>query len=99
VNDSRLHNVLLGPHTTEKSVAAAQGKGRITFKVLCDATKPEIKKAVEKLFNVNVRTVNVINMEGKTRRFKQRPGKRSDWKKAVVSLVPGQDINFAEFKV
>ncbi len=98
MNDSRLYNVLLGPHTTEKSVTAAEKRRQITFKVAPDADKREIKQAVEKLFNVVVEAVRVSNVKGKRKRFKQIMGTRSDWKKASVSLQQGQDINIAEFE-
>ncbi len=98
MNDIRLYNVLLGPHTTEKSVLAAEKRRQITFKVAVDATKTEIKQAVEKIFNVSVEAVRTTNVLGKRKRFKQIKGKRSDWKKASVSLQEGQDINIAEFE-
>lgn len=98
MNDIRLYNVLLGPHTTEKSVLAAEKRRQVTFKVAKDATKTEVKKAVEKLFNVVVEAVRVSNVKGKKKRFKGIKGARSDWKKASVSLQQGQDINLAEFE-
>lgn len=98
MNDIRLYNVLLGPHTTEKSVLAADKRRQFTFKVAVDATKTEIKKAVEKLFNVAVESVRVSNIKGKRKRFKQVNGVRSDWKKASVSLHEGHDINIATFE-
>lgn len=98
MNDIRLYNVLLGPHTTEKSVLAAEKRRQVTFKVAKDATKTEVKQAVEKLFNVVVEAVRVSNVKGKNKRFKGIKGARSDWKKASVSLQHGQDINLAEFE-
>lgn len=98
MNEIRLYKVLLGPHTTEKSVIAAEKRRQITFKVAVDATKQEIKQAVEKLFNVVVEAVRVTNVKGKRKRFKQISGKRSDWKKASVSLQQGHDVNIAEFE-
>lgn len=98
MNDIRLYQVLQAPHTTEKSVTAAEKKRQISFKVASDATKTEIKHAVEKLFNVVVEAVRVANVKGKRKRFKQTMGRRSDWKKASVSLRAGQDINMAEFE-
>ncbi len=98
MNDIRLYNVLLGPHTTEKSVTAAEKFRQISFKVAVDATKKEIKQAVEKLFNVVVEAVRVTNVKGKRKSFKQMKGKRSDWKKASISLQKGHDINVAEFE-
>lgn len=98
MNEIRLYNVLLGPHTTEKSVLAAEKRRQVTFKVAADANKTEIKQAVEKLFDVAVEAVRVTNVKGKRKRFKQVSGVRSDWKKASVSLKEGQDINIAEFE-
>lgn len=98
MNEIRLYNVLLAPHTTEKSVLAAEKRRQVTFKVAVDATKTEIKQAVEKLFNVAVEAVRVANVQGKRKRFKQVSGVRSDWKKASVSLKEGHDINIAEFE-
>jgi len=98
VNELRLYKVLLGPHTTEKSVTSAEKLRQITFRVAVDATKQEIKQAIEKLFNVVVDAVRVTNVKGKSKRFKQMSGKRSDWKKASISLQKGHDINIAEFE-
>ena len=96
MSKERLLNVLLAPLISEKSVNAADSGNQFAFKVAKDATKPEIKAAVEMLFEVNVEKVQVLNVKGKTKRFGQRMGKRSDWKKAYVRLAEGQDINFAE---
>lgn len=98
MNDLRLYKVLLGPHTTEKTVLAAEKRRQVSFKVAVDATKTEIKQAVEKLFNVVVDAVRVSNVKGKRKRFKQVNGVRSSWKKASVSLQQGHDINVAEFE-
>lgn len=98
MNEIRLYQVLQGPHTTEKSVTAAEKKRQISFRVAVDANKTEIKQAVEKLFNVVVEAVRVANVKGKRKRFKQTMGRRSDWKKASVSLRTGHDINMAEFE-
>ena len=98
MNETRLYKVLLGPHTTEKSVTAAEKFRQISFRVAPDATKPEIKQAVEKLFNVVVEAVRVTKIKGKVKRFKQKLGRRSDYKKASVSLQKGHDINVAEFE-
>jgi large subunit ribosomal protein L23 len=97
MNESRLYRVLVGPITTEKSVNAADKYRQVAFKVAKDATKLEIKYAVEKLFNVIVKAVTTINVKGKTKKFKQRTGKRSSFKKALVTLQEGHDINTAEF--
>jgi len=96
MSKERLLKVLLAPLVSEKSVNAADSGNQFAFKVAKDATKPEIKAAVEMLFEVNVEKVQTVNVKGKAKRFGQRMGKRSDWKKAYVRLAEGQDINFAE---
>jgi len=92
---NKLANVLLAPIVSEKSTIAAEESNRFVFKVQKIATKLEIKKAVELMFDVEVDTVQVLNVKGKVKRFGQALGKRSDWKKAYVKLKPGQDIDFA----
>lgn len=96
MNKERLMKVLLAPVISEKSVGAADDANQVAFKVTTDATKQEIAAAVELLFEVNVENVRTLNVKGKTKRFGQRMGKRSDWKKAYVRLAEGQDINFGE---
>jgi len=96
MNDQRLYQVLLAPHISEKTAMDAEMRGRHTFKVATDASKLEIRKAVEKLFSVEVRSVHVVNVNGKSKRFGQVEGKRSDWKKAIVKLAEGQDIDYVE---
>ena len=91
----RLMNVLLAPHVSEKSARVAEGQNQVVFRVLRDSTKPEIKAAVELMFEVKVDSVRVVNVAGKAMRFGGRPGRRSDWKKAYVSLAEGQTIDFA----
>ena len=95
MNKERLMNVLLGPLVSEKSAMAADSGRQFTFKVATDATKPEIAAAVELLFEVDVEKVQTINVNGKRKRFGQLNGKRKDWKKAMVKLKEGQDIDFA----
>ena len=95
MNEERLMQVLLSPHISEKTTTAADALNQHVFKVTTDATKSEIKQAVEKLFNVKVAKVQVVNVKGKSKRFGQRLGKRSDWRKAYVALEAGQDIEFA----
>jgi large subunit ribosomal protein L23 len=95
MNQERLFKVLLGPHITEKAASATGSVTQVAFKVATDASKLEVKKAVEKLFEVKVEGVRVINVKGKTRRTKTGMGKRSDWKKAYVRLTEGQDIDFS----
>ena len=94
MNDQRLYQVLLAPHISEKTATASEMEGRHTFRLARDASKLEVRKAVEKLFDVSVRSVQIINVRGKTKRFGQSEGKRSDWKKAIVRLAEGQDIDF-----
>ena len=94
MNDERIMQVLMGPHTSEKSTILAEKNKQFVFKVRKDATKPEIKKAVEQLFKVEVSGVQVTNVKGKTRRFGKVQGRRNDWKKAIVALKEGHDISF-----
>ncbi len=88
----RWYDIILGPLVTEKSTQGSDNN-QVTFKVSLDASKPEIKKAVEGLFEVKVRQVNTIRMKGKTKRFKGHLGRRSNWKKAIVSLAEGETID------
>jgi large subunit ribosomal protein L23 len=90
----RLLQVLLGPHVSEKATALAEHANQVVFKVRNDATKTDVKKAVELLFEVKVERVSVVRIPAKKKRFGQRPGSRQAWKKAYVRLAPGQDINF-----
>lgn len=94
MNQERLMKVLLAPHVSEKGAVAAERDRQFVFKVAPDATKPEIKAAVEQLFSVQVAAVQVSTVKGKTKRFGQIQGRRSGWKKAYVSLKPGFDIDF-----
>jgi large subunit ribosomal protein L23 len=91
----RLMTVLLAPHVSEKSARVAEIGNQVVFRVRRDATKPEIKAAVELMFEVKVDAVQVVNTAGKHKRFGGRPGKRADFKKAYVRLAPGQTIDFA----
>ena len=93
MNEERLMKVLVAPLISEKSSVAAEMNNQYVFKVTTDATKPEIKAAVELLFNVKVDSVNVANMKGKTKRFGQKMGRRNDWKKAYISLQAGQELD------
>ena len=95
MNKARLMKVLMGPVISEKSAMAADQAQQFTFKVATDASKPEIAAAVELLFDVDVEKVQVMKVKGKTKRFGQIMGKRKDWKKAMVRLKEGQDIDFA----
>jgi large subunit ribosomal protein L23 len=94
-NQERLMKVLLAPQISEKATYVAEKNEQVIFRVLPDATKPEIKAAVELLFKVNVNSVQVANVKGKKKRFGRFVGNRKDWKKAYVCLAPGQEINFA----
>ena len=91
----RLLQVILSPQITEKATYVADKYQQIAFKVRTDATKPEIKAAIELVFKVEVQAVTVLNVLGKSKRAGRSMGKRNDWKKAYVSLKPGQEINFA----
>ena len=93
--NAELYQVILAPHVSEKSTRVAEKNSQIVFRVRRDASKPVIKQAVEKMFNVQVESVTVTNVKGKVKKFGKTPGRRSDWKKAYVRLKPGQDINFA----
>jgi large subunit ribosomal protein L23 len=93
--NANLYQVILAPHVSEKTTRVAEKNSQIVFRVRRDASKPVIKQAVEKMFNVQVEAVTVTNVKGKEKKFGKTPGRRQDWKKAYVRLKPGQDINFA----
>ncbi len=95
MSQERLLQVLLAPQISEKATFIADKNEQVVFKVASDATKPEIKAAVELLFKVQVESVQVANVKGKEKRFGRFVGRRKSWKKAYVSLKPGQEINFA----
>ena len=96
MNQERLMQVLLAPQISEKATYIADKNAQIVFRVASDATKPEIKAAVELLFKVEVEAVQVANVKGKVKRFRGAVGRRKGWKKAFVSLKAGQEINFVE---
>jgi len=97
MNTERILNIILGPHLSEKTSAISEKNNQVTFRVAGDATKGEIKQAVENLFNVQVREVQVLNVKGKTKRTSRgKLRSRSDWKKAYVRLEQGQQIDFAD---
>lgn len=96
MNQERLMQVLLAPQISEKATYVADKHEQVVFRVSSDATKPEIKAAVELLFKVEVEAVQVLNVKGKVKRFKGATGRRKGWKKAFVSLKAGQEINFVE---
>jgi len=93
--EGRLAKVLLAPIVSEKATMAGEKHNQVLFKVLRDATKLEIKAAVEQMFKVEVEAVNVVNVKGKTKRFGGRVGRRDHVKKAYVSLKAGQELNFS----
>lgn len=95
VGHDRLHRLILAPIVSEKSTRATEQANQYVFKVLKDAAKPEIKVAVEKLFSVRVLDVQTLNVKGKNKGGQKTPGRRSDWKKAYVTLAEGQTIDFA----
>lgn len=95
MNPSRLMQVILAPQVSEKSTFIADKHEQVSFRVAPDATKPEIKAAVELMFKVEVEAVRVLNVKGKAKRFGKMQGRRKNWKKAYVALKPGQEINFA----
>jgi len=94
MNDNRLYNVLLGAHISEKASVLGDQANCVTFKVARDATRPEIRKAVEKLYGVDVTGVNVVNVKGKVKRSIRGIRKQPGWRKAYVTLKDGQDIDF-----
>ncbi len=94
MNQERLMKILLAPHISEKATVVAENHKQFVFQVAPDATKPEIKQAVEHLFDVKVAGVQIVNLKGKTKRFGATMGKRSNLKKAYVALKPGFDIDF-----
>ena len=95
-NQERLMQVLLAPQISEKATMLAERNNQVVFVVTPDATKPEVKAAVELLFKVEVDAVRIANAKGKSKRFGRFMGKRSDVRKAFVTLASGQEINFAE---
>ena len=94
MNQERLMKVLLSPIISEKSTAIAERNNHVAFRVLQDATKPEIKAAVELIFKVQVTSVRVLNQKGKAKRFGRTEGRRRNVRKAYVCLAQGQEINF-----
>lgn len=96
MNKERLMKVLVAPVISEKATRLAETAGQVTFRVLTDATKQEVAKAVEMLFEVQVDRVQILNVKGKQKRHGQRLGKRQDWRKAYVRLKAGQDIDFGD---
>jgi len=94
MNQERVYQVLLGPHISEKSTIVADEGNQVVFKVARDAAKREIKRAVEQLFEVKVRDVRTVLVKGKQKGFGRIRGRRSDWKKAYVTLAAGEELDF-----
>ena len=95
MNDERIFHILKSPHISEKTAILGDTANQHVFRVATDAKKPEIKAAVEQLFNVKVAAVRTVNMNGKAKRMGARKGSRKDWKKAYVSLEQGHEIDLA----
>ena len=95
MNQERLYNIILGAHISEKAAAIADEVNQFAFKVAKDATAPEIKEAVETIYEVPVKKVTVMNVKGKVKRSWRGTSKRPNWKKAYVSLEAGHDIDFS----
>lgn len=97
MNQERILKVIMGPHISEKTTLMSEGQNQVAFKVARDATKPEIKKAIESLFGVQVKEVQVLNVKGKTKRAaKGGIRRRASWKKAYIKLEQGHEIDLAE---
>jgi len=94
-DEGRLMSVLVEPIISEKATHVADKTNAVTFRVLQDATKPEIKAAVELMFKVEVKGVSVLNIKGKSKRFGRSMGRRDNVRKAYVTLQPGQELNFS----
>jgi large subunit ribosomal protein L23 len=94
MNKERLMNVLIQPHVSEKAATVTERANQYVFRVMGDASKDEVKQAVELMFEVKVEGVNLLNKPGKSRRFKNVEGRRSGYKKAYVRLEAGQSIDF-----
>ncbi len=95
MNPERMYQIIKRPHISEKSALLGDAANQAVFQVATDASKGEIKQAVEQLFNVKVADVRTVNMKGKSKRMGMRRGRRSDWKKAYVSLEQGHEIDLA----
>ena len=99
MNDAKLYSVIRAPRVSEKTVRAQETSNQYAFEVATTATKADIKIAVEKLFDVKVESVNVLNVKGKNKAFRNRNGRRGDWRKAYVTLAEGQSIDVTTVKV
>ncbi|MDZ4731315.1 MAG: 50S ribosomal protein L23 [Xanthomonadales bacterium] len=94
MSNNRLMQVLLAPRVTEKTTRVGEQSNQYVFRVVTDAVKAEVRDAVELMFGVNVESVRIVNVKGKSKAFRNRQGKRSDWKKAYVRVQEGQAIDF-----
>lgn len=94
MNKDRLYQILLSPCVTEKTAKVGDESNQYVFQVAVDANKAEVRAAVENLFEVNVESVRIVNVKGKSKSFRMRPGKRNDWKKAYVRVQEGQTLDF-----
>lgn len=94
MNKDRLYQILLSPRVTEKTAKVGDESNQYVFQVAVDANKAEVRAAVENLFEVNVESVRIVNVKGKSKSFRMRPGKRNDWKKAYVRVQEGQTLDF-----
>jgi large subunit ribosomal protein L23 len=95
MNKERIFKVLIAPQVSEKATNVAEQGNQVVFKVARDASKREVKAAVQQLFGVQVEDVRVLNVKGKSKRTRHGIGRQSDWKKAYVRLAQGQEIDFA----
>ncbi|MEH6420804.1 50S ribosomal protein L23 [Pseudomonas sp. CGJS7] len=93
MNEAKLYSIIRAPRVSEKTARLQEVSNQYVFEVSTDATKADIKVAVEKLFDVKVEAVNVVNVKGKNKAFKNRMGRRADWRKAYVKLADGQSID------
>ena len=93
MNEAKLYNIIRAPRVSEKTARLQEVSNQYVFEVATDATKADIKVAVEKLFEVKVEAVNVVNVKGKNKSFRFRSGRRGDWRKAYVRLADGQSID------
>ena len=95
MNNERLYKIILGAHISEKATVIADAANQFAFKVINDATGPEIKEAVERIYEVEVKKVSVMNVKGKVKRSWRGTSRKPSWKKAYVSLAAGHDIDFS----
>ena len=93
MNDAKLYSVIRAPRVSEKTARLQEVSNQYVFEVATTATKADVKAAIEKLFAVTVEAVNVVNVKGKGKAFKNRAGRRGDWRKAYVKLADGQSID------